>query len=381
MGGAIKIEDYMKAFSLDLFLPASTLISFNLSTFEFTLGVCLLLGAYRWFTTLFTCLFMAVMTLLTFYLALFNPVADCGCFGDAIILTNWETFFKNVVLMAASILVFTHSKSLFRFYSLKTIWFVVFFTYTFGLGFAWMNYNHLPLVDFRPYKVGANIPEMMSIPDGAPVDEYSYSFTYEKDGVQKFFSLDDAPTEDTTWTFIDSKTELIQKGYTPLVESFQLFDATDTDISEQILADTADVFLLIMPDASIANEERIDRIGDLYDYTVEAGLRFYAVIGSSDESFQVWTDYTGAEYPYLKADKVFLKTIIRSNPGLIQLRKGSIINKWHNNDLPQVEELTQKKSNDKLVTAYLLLFFIPLSIVWLYDLIRYRRRYMLAPKD
>ena len=372
-GGSIKIEEYLDHFGLDFIQNFSILIAFNLCVFEFCLGVCLLLGAYRRYTTFFINLFMWVMTPLTLYLALFDPVSDCGCFGDAFIISNWETFIKNLFLLAASCVVFKYHKRLFRLYTIKTIWFIPFFAYAYGLTFAWINYNYLPLVDFRPYKVGANIPELMSIPIGAPVDEYDYSFIYEKDCVKKEFSLDDLPTEDTTWVYVDSKTKLLKKGYTPLISSFQLFNKKGEDVSESLLADTTDVYLLIMPDAAKADESNIDRISDLYDYATDHRKKFYAVIGSSDESFQEWTDYTGAEYTYLKADEVMLKTIIRSNPGLISIKNGVILHKWHNNALPKVDELTSKREEAEDFIYYIFSFAVPLLLVLIYDLIRNRR--------
>ena len=209
VGGAIKIGDYLTSFGLDMLQPFTALVSFALSAAEFAMGVCMLLGVYRRYNSFLVLLFMAFMTPLTLYLALFNPVSDCGCFGDAIVISNWETFFKNLVLSAAAIMVFMHSGKMFQCFTYKVYWFVALFSYFFCIGFAYWNYNHLPVMDFRPYKIGANIPSLMAIPDGAPEDEYKYTFVYEKDGVQKEFSLENYPQNDSTWTFVESKTELI----------------------------------------------------------------------------------------------------------------------------------------------------------------------------
>lgn len=385
MGGAIKIGEYLASFGLDKLQSFSVVLSFNLSAIEFTLGVCLLLGVYRRYTTFLTLLMMAFMTPLTLYLALFDPVSDCGCFGDAWILTNWETFFKNVVLLAAAIYVFIHNQRLTAFYTYKVYWFVPLFAYIYCIGFAYRNYTHLPVVDFRPYKVGANIPALMTVPEGAPADEYRYSFIYEKDGVKKEFSLDDVPADDSTWTFVDSKTELIKQGYVPPIAGFNLYNAADEDVTDQILHNPRPVFLLIAPKLEEASDEKMDEINNVYDYALENEIDFYCVTGSGSEAITQWNDYTGGEYPYLMADEVLLKTIVRSNPGLVLLRNGTILAKWHANDIPAEDELPEvmemylsgksikNKEEGRLITN-LFTFTVPLLLVWLYDYLRNRLR-------
>ena len=328
---------------------------------------------------------MAFMTPLTLYLALFNPVSDCGCFGDAIVISNWETFFKNLVLSAAAIMVFMNSGKMFQCYTFKVYWFIALFSYFFGIGFAYRNYNHLPVIDFRPYKIGANIPSLMEIPDGAPEDEYRYTFVYEKDGVKKEFSLEDYPENDSTWTFVESKTELLKKGYEPPVASFNIYNAEGDDVTADILHNPNPVLLLIAPKLETADDERIDEINSVYDYALEYELPFYCVTGSSPEVIDEWSDNTGAEYPFRMADEVLLKTIIRSNPGLVLLKDGTVLAKWHYNDIPDEEHVkaevekyldvnkTKEKEDGWLITI-LLTFTVPLLLVWVYDFFRFRRR-------
>lgn len=385
MGGAIKISDYLTSFGLDVLQPFSVLMSFALSAAEFAMGVCMLLGVYRRYNSFLVLLFMAFMTPLTLYLAIFNPVSDCGCFGDALVITNWETFFKNIVLTAAAIMVFLNSSRMFQCFTFKAYWFVALFAYFFGIGFAYWNYNHLPVIDFRPYKVGANIPALMEIPDGAPVDEYRYSFVYEKDGVQKEFSLEDYPADDSTWTFVESKTELIQKGYEPPVTSFNIYNAEGEDVTDELLHNPDPILLLIAPKLETASDERIDEINNVYDYALEYDIPFYCVTGSAPEEITEWSDNTGAEYPFRMADEVLLKTIIRSNPGLVLLKDGTILAKWHYNDIPEEEHIkaemekhldanqTKGKEDSWLITI-LLTFSVPLLLVWIYDLLRFRRK-------
>ncbi|MDR1200041.1 MAG: DoxX family protein [Tannerellaceae bacterium] len=385
VGFAIKIGDYLVDFGLQNFKPLALLVSINLSAVEFTLGVCMLLGVYRRYTSILTLLFMLVMTPLTLYLALFNPVSDCGCFGDAIILSNWETFSKNVVLLSAVIFVLIHHQKLFQCFTFRVYWFIVLFVYVYCVGFSYWNYNHLPLLDFRPYKIGANIPEQMAIPDDAPQDVYESIFIYEKDGVKKEFTLDNYPANDSTWTFVDTRTELVSEGVKPAIETFNVYDKDYNDVSDILLYSEEPIFLLIAHKLEEASDERIDAINNLYDYALERGISFYCITGSAQKYIQAWIDITGAEYPFLFADDVLLKTIIRSNPGLVLINNGTILEKRHYKDIPEEEYmaevlndyLEEKQTNNKgyrWIYIYLSGFTVPLLLIWVYDYLHFRRR-------
>ena len=385
VGGAIKIGEYLASFGLDMLQPFTVLLSFNLSAIEFALGVCMLLGVYRRYVSFLVLAFMAFMTPLTLYLALFDPVSDCGCFGDALVISNWETFFKNIVLSLAAIVTFIYNQRLFQCFTFRVYWFVALYAYLFGVGFAYYNYNHLPVIDFRPYKVGANIPELMEIPEGAPQDEYKYTFVYEKDGVKKEFSLEDYPANDSSWTFVDSKTELVKKGYQPPVAAFNIYNGEGDDVTEEIIGNPGPVLLLVAPKLEEADDEQMDEINGVYDYALEHDIPFYCVTGSSPEAIDAWSDNTGAEYPFRMADEVLLKTIIRSNPGLVLLKGGTILGKWHYNDIPAEEDVKAvmdrcldgskiKSKEDGGLATNLLTFTVPLLLVWMYDLLRFRRK-------
>lgn len=385
VGFSIKIGDYLLAFGLEKLQWLSMMASINIISIEFMLGICVLLGVYRKYASFLTLLFMAFMTPLTLYLAIFDPVSDCGCFGDAVILTNWETFGKNVVLLIAAIFLLIYNQRILPFFTYKVYWFVALFSFGMCSLFAFQNYRHLPVIDFRPYKIGVNIPEAMMIPEGAPMDEYLYSFIYEKDGEKKSFSLENLPQEESGWEFVESKTTLVKEGYTPPIAAFNLYNENDKDVTDMILSDVKGVFLLIIPNIEKANDEHIDEINSVYDYAQENGLAFYGVSGSTHEAMMRWSDYTGAEYPFLSADDVLLKTIIRSNPGLVLLKGGTILGKWHYRDIPEEEDI--KETMDKYwqsqvpvlkearsLTPNILTFILPLLLVWVYDFFRNRKK-------
>ena len=393
-GWAIKSGEYLTAFGLTHFSWMEYVLSFNIASIEFTLGICLLLAVYRKLTTLGVLLMMSFMTPLTLYLAIFNPVSDCGCFGDAIILSNWATFFKNVPLLLAAIITFIYHKRLTTFYSYKANWFAGLFAYFFCMAFCYQNYTHLPIKDFRPYKVGLNIFKLMEIPEDAPQDEYL--FIYEKDGEKKQFTLEEAPIDDESWNYVDTK--LIQEGFIPVVSSFEFYNKNGENIADVILSQSRLTFLLILPDIKKANDVYIDKINSIYDYAVEAEakLPFYGVTASSEDDIEEWKKNTGADYPFLIADDVLLKTMIRSNPGLIVIKNGTILAKWHHNDIPDEDKLeevimklddtpidednmtapeiiAEKNYNEQISWVRIITgFTLPLLLIWIYDFFRNR---------
>ena len=380
VGFAIKIGEYLSAFGLDFFAQLATFLAFCVISIEFALGVSLLLGVYRRLMSIGIFLFMCVMTPLTLYLAVFNPVADCGCFGDALVISNWETFFKNVVLFTATVIVLKYYKRITPFYTYKAYWFVALFSFLFCMGFCYYNYNHLPVIDFRPYKVGENIMQLMEIPEDAPQDEYH--FIYEKDGVEKEFTIENVPAGDDSWTYVDAK--LVKQGFIPVVSSFELYDIEHNNVADVILNDPRILFLLVAPKLEDASDKHIDLINNVYDYAQENKLPFFAVTGSSEEQITGWEKNTGADYPFLTADDVLLKTIIRSNPGMVLLKEGTILAKWHHNDIPEEEQLKGIVSgySDGVFavagkekgpwTSIILGFTLPLLLVWFYDFFRNR---------
>jgi len=385
LGSAYKIHDYAQAFGLSSLLPGylPLFLAILLSTFEFSMGGFLLFGIRKKLSTLFTLLMMLFMTPLTLYLAIKNPVSDCGCFGDALILTNWQTFGKNVILLLAAIFCFISKERIVRFISEKTQWLVALYVVSFAVVLSFYCYNNLPILDFRPYKIGKSIPEGMAIPAGAKRSVYENTFVLEKNGVRKEFSLENYP--DSTWKFIDTKTVLKEKGYEPPIHDFSIIDAkTGNDITDKVLNDKGYTFLLIAHRIEDADDNDIDLINEIYDYSVENGYSFYCLTSSQDSQIEQWINKTGAEYPFCFTDDVTLKTIIRSNPGLMLIKDGVILNKWHHSNLPdeytlsgKLEKLNigkQKKVDDTHTILLVVLWFIvPLILVLGLDILIVKR--------
>lgn len=348
LGTQYKIEDYAEAFGMAHLIPGFVplFLSMALATVEFMLGVFLFFGFRRNVSSIAALVMMSVMTPLTLYLAIANPVSDCGCFGDALVLTNWQTFWKNVVLLAASIILFRYRREIFAFLTWRTRWMVSFYTFVFIVSLSFYCIYALPVFDFRPYKIGTDINEAMSIPEDKPQPVYETTFTLEKDGVTKEFTIDNYP-QDTTWHFIDSHTMLVSKGYEPPIHDFAIEDLkTGDDITQDILTDPGYTFLLISHRLDEASDTNLDLINGVYDYCVENGYRFYCLTSSLQEDIDRWRDNSGAEYDFCAVDDITLKTIIRSNPGLMLLKNGVILNKWSHNMIPSEEELEGKRLED-----------------------------------
>ena len=316
-------------------------MSVLLAVLEFAVGMHLLLGIKRRFTTRLALLIMLVMTPLTLYLALTNPISDCGCFGDALVLTNWQTFGKNVVLLTCAIVLMITPWAMVRFLTKKMEWTLSNYCIVFALALAGYCLATLPIIDFRPYKIGNNIREGMEIPEGAKPTIFDTRFIMEKDGVKQTFTVDNYP--DSTWTFVSAETVVVEKGYEPPIHDFVMESLeTGEDITDEVLDDPGYTFLLITHRTEEADEGNIDLINELYEYCQENGYKFYALSSSSAEAIELWRDRTGAEYPFCIMDDITLKTMVRSNPGLMLIKGGVILNKWPSSQLPDEFDLTDK---------------------------------------
>ena len=338
LGTQYKLQDYLEVIGLSAYVPDSLTLaaSVALGGLEFCLGVLLLFAIRRRLVTRLLLLFMAVMTPVTLWLAIDNPIKDCGCFGDAVVLTNWETFYKNIVLLAATVLLYRRPLMMPRFISRSNQWIVTTYTVLFILVSSSMSLYTLPPFDFRPYHIGADIRKGMEIPEGAPQPQFETTFIMEKDGQRKEFTLDNYP--DSTWTFIDSKTVQTAEGYVPPIHDFsiQTMDGGE-DITDSVIGRKGYVFLLVAPHLEYASDSNFGEIDAIYEYSVDHGYPFYALTASMQDAVAHWRDITGAEYNFYNTDDITLKTIIRSNPGLLLLKDGVVIGKWSHNDLPKLD--------------------------------------------
>lgn len=379
LGTLYKLKDYAAAMSLNGLLPDWVLVgvAIALGALEFALGVFMLFAVRRHVVSRITLAFMTAMTVLTLWIFVADPVKDCGCFGDALKLTNGETLLKNIVLIACAALVAWRPADMARFISRSNQWIVRYYTVAYIVITSVYCLYTLPIFDFRPYHVGMNIKQGMEIPEGAEQPEFESTFLLRKNGETREFTLDNYP--DSTWEYVDTRTVQTKKGYEPPIHDFALttYD-TGEDITEQVLTKKGYTFLLVSPRLAVADDSNFGDIDQIYEYAEENGADFYCVTASANDEIERWRDLTGAEYHFCNADETTLKTMIRSNPGLMLLKDGTIIGKWSHNTLPQTDDLTaplqqltigkaQNDSTTKRLLIVLLTFFLPLSALTLAD--------------
>ncbi|MFS4467186.1 BT_3928 family protein [Maribacter sp. 2210JD10-5] len=332
VGFSFKLEEYFSQGVLDLpvFMPYALTISIIVVIIEVLLGVMLIIGFKPKFT-LWSLLGMIVFfTFLTFYSAYYNKVTDCGCFGDAIKLTPWESFTKDVVLLVLILILFVGKKwiaPLFRPATLKSF---LILSVVACSAYAYYVLNHLPVIDFRPYEVGKNIEEGMTVPEDAPKAVFDYAWKFKVDGDEKIIvTQGDYPSVDGE--FIGVETTEIQKGYEPPVHDFTI-EQEGQDYASELLIEPK-LVMVIAYDLRKSNLEAFEVLKGVADKAQKSG---YKVIGMSasgpDQTNNLKSKYN-LDFDFYFTDETTLKTIVRSNPGVLVLEKGTILQKVHYNDL------------------------------------------------
>ena len=378
LGTQYKIHDYLEALGLAAYAPdwLTLCSSIALSAVEFSLGIFMLFAIRRRATSAAMLLFMMAMTAITVWIAIADPVSDCGCFGDAVILTNMQTLAKNIVLLACAATVYAWPLRMYRFISRPAQWIAINYTILFSLASSIVSLYLLPPFDFRPYHIGADLLKGMEIPADAPQPQFTTTFVMEKNGERKEFTLDDYP--DSTWTFVDSKTVQTSEGYVPPIHDFSIQLEDGTDATDNILTHKGYTFLLISPHLETADDSNFGDIDRIYEYAKQHDIPFYCLTASTGKAIQHWQDITGAEYPFANTDETTLKTVIRSNPGLLMLRGAVIVGKWSHNALPDIsdpdvspDELQSLHDNTRPASQKVLLvilwFILPLTMLTLAD--------------
>ncbi|TKG96513.1 DoxX family protein [Puteibacter caeruleilacunae] len=347
LGSAYKFIDYFESFHLDLLAPVALPLAFVLSALEFFIGVSLFFNLFVKRFAWMAMLFMSFFTALTLYIAIDNPVSDCGCFGDAFVITNWQTFYKNLILILFTLIIYSNRRK-FRSFLTSGAQSVLFLIIAIAFSATiYHSYSHLPIIDFRPYKVGVNINEGMSIPEGAsdPVYENIFNYKNKKTGEIKAFKEDESPWQDSlTWEYVSLKEEkLIDPGYIPPIQDFNIETEEGEDVKDFFLEDENYTFFLVAYDLNKSSKKKQEEINQLANAAMEQGMNFICLTATIEDDLQIFKDETGAPYDFLFSDEITLKTIIRSNPGLLLTRHGDILNKWHYNDIPQMGDIEQLK--------------------------------------
>lgn len=332
VGTQIKFTDYLLAFGWDGLFMDSTLLMFAalLAGVEFLLGIYILMGVFTKGTTRLLFLMMIVLTPFTLYTALKNPVEDCGCFGDALVLTNWQTFEKNIFLFVMSVYLLFRRRYIYPLVSERRQWLVTVVTVLLLTRFTLNNINGLPVLDFRQYKVGT-----------------------------------------------DLRAEIYEKA-NPEMADFFILDNDFNDVTPMILEDEGYTFLLVSDHLERADESHLDMVDDLYDYCKKYGYGFMGVTASGGGVVDEWIENNGAEYSFFYSDEIPLQTMVRANPGLVLIKDGVIINKWSAHRIPSEVYLDVPLENSFLgiqpvkhkgltILSIIMLFGLPLLLIVLID--------------
>jgi uncharacterized membrane protein YphA (DoxX/SURF4 family)/peroxiredoxin len=336
VGFSFKLEEYFSQGVLDLpvFMPYALAISIFVVIVEVLLGIMLILGIKVKFTVWSLLGMIIFFTFLTFYSAYFNKVTDCGCFGDAIKLTPWESFTKDVVLLVLILLLFFGQKyitQLFRPFLTKII---LIGSVLFSVGYVYYVLNHLPVIDFRPYEIGKNIEDGMNVPEGAPKAIFEYAWKFNVNGEEKIIVTNgDYPTVDGE--FIGVETEEIQKGYEPPVHDFTI-EQEGEDYAMALLQEPK-LVAIIAYDLRKTNESVFSEIKEVTDKAVQNGYKVIGMSASGPDQTKALTEQYKLNFDFYFTDETTLKTIVRSNPGVMVLEKGTIVQKVHYNDLDDLK--------------------------------------------
>ncbi len=347
LGFAYKLEEYFEVFHTTFLNDYSVALSIFLCALEVILGGALLIGFRKHLVSWGLLLLIIFFTFLTFWSAAFDVVRTCGCFGDAIVLKPWESFGKDLVLLLFILIIFVKRRKLHPISAapLNGVFMALFVIL--GFGFGIYTYNFLPVVDFLPYHVGANIPEYMKIPEGAPLDEFEiiYSLKNKKTGEsRKMTDKEYLKTEiwkDTNWEIVgDPENRLIKEGFQPRIRDLRIADEVGTDYTSELLANPYYNLVVVALDLDKADKDALTRINMIALNAAEHyNVRTVLLTATSPERAKAYAKTANLNMEIYYADAVPLKSMVRANPGLLLLQNGTVINKWHYHSIPEYDDL------------------------------------------
>ncbi|HLR50942.1 MAG TPA: BT_3928 family protein [Candidatus Sphingobacterium stercoripullorum] len=357
IGFGLKLEEYFLVFKTTFLDPYSAWIAIFLCGLEIILGALLLLGNKAKSVAWGLLLLIVFFTFLTFYSAFFEVVSSCGCFGDAIPLTPWQSFIKDLVLLALIIYIFRYRKNITPIIKNEfTRGLVGFFVFVFSFGIGIYTYNYLPFIDFLPYKVGNNIPELMVMPEGKQGDVYEHVYNLEnkETGEKKTMSdkqyMDEKVWEDESWEIIGEPTsKLVKKGYEIPIPDLLISDSEGFDMTDEIINNPYYNFLVVTHDITQLDALDLRALNKinlvLKELSIDYNIRTILLTASSMNEAYHLNEELDLILETFYADGVPLKSMVRSNPGVLLLQNGNVVNKWSKQSFPSKEELERNYLN------------------------------------
>ncbi len=332
VGFSYKLAEYFgeTVLNLPFLIPIALPIALFVVIAEVVLGVMLLVGYKPKFTIWSLLLMIVFFTFLTFYSAYFNKVTDCGCFGDALKLTPWQSFIKDVVLLVFIIILFINRKLIRPILPRKVESAIVLISLAACIFMGYWVLNHLPIVDFRAYKVGTNIPEGMSIPEGAPKSVIEMIFIYDVNGVKKEFTEKDLMSIPEGATFVDRIDKVISQGYVPPIHDFSM-EKDGSDYKDELLGEPK-LLMFVTYDLSKSDDEGMQKIDNVARQAKSKGYTVVGMTSSGEDEIKAVKQKYGLDFDFYFCDGTTLKTIERANPSIVVLENGTITQKLHHND-------------------------------------------------
>mgnify|MGYP003629681030 CR=1 FL=1 len=344
VGFSFKLQEYFSpdVLNIEFMSPFALGLAIILVIVELVLGVALIIGYYKKATMWLLLLMILFFTFLTFYSAYFNKVTDCGCFGDALPLTPWQSFSKDVVLLILILIIFFNLKYIQPFFTNFGRSIVIFATFIGCLSFGYYVLMHLPVFDFRAYKVGVNIKEGMSVPEDAEKAIFNYNWKFDVNGTEKIITTQgEYPASEGT--FIEVDTEVVSQGYVPPIHDFTI-ERDGEDYAEEFLS-APNVIVVIAYDLNKTEWNGWPVIKKLTNEAIKKGYTVIGLTSSGEAEVNDLLEKQNLNFEFYFTDATVLKTIVRSNPGILKLNKGTILQKKHWNDAEEIELQTISSTN------------------------------------
>ena len=343
LGSMYKFQDYFQAFGMEWMIPGALYLGFALFCLEFILGFSFLFNIKMKFFSWIMLLFMTFFFILTFFLALKNPVSDCGCFGDAIILTNWETFYKNIGLMIFALIALAGSKKIKNRYPNVTQYGIVFIGLAIILWVSVYSYRHLPMLDFMPWKIGNRISEKVVAQE--EIADINLVYKHKETGEIKKWTSKTLPWQDTAYfkqfEFVDQEKKIIQEYKPAPIHDFMVDDVNKANHNAEIIGNPGYQFLLISHDITKAEKSVFSLLNVFYEQCLKDTIGFAALCGSDFQTIDYFRHDVKADYEFYTVDETALKSVVRSNPGLVLLKNGVVVDKWAWRDFPNYKEFKE----------------------------------------
>ena len=355
LGFGYKLQEYFDVFHLSFLGNFATAIAILLCTLEIILGAWLILGFWAKKVAWGLLLLIVFFTLLTFVSAAFKVVTSCGCFGDAIPLTPWQSFTKDIILFVLIGYIFLNKQAIKPLTSNKTYQnTIAFLLLVSSLGFGIFTLNYLPVIDFLPYKVGAHIPSLMVIPPGESPDEYEivYKLKNNANGAQKTLSdkeyIKTEIWKNKDWEIVgDPEQNLVRKGFEPKIKDLIITDASGTDYTKEIIQNPYYNLIFVAYNLGETNLNAVGKLNALaLNVTQQYNIRSVLLTSTSAQTAAAFVKKTNLFAEVFYVDAVPLKSMVRSNPGILLLKNGVVVNKWSYRTLPTFEELNKQYFNN-----------------------------------